>query len=102
MTSQPIRDPLADHLITPQNSAFLLIDWQPDQISTVRSMDQDLLLRNAVSTVRTAKSGVWSIFRQGRLWHYAVARRPKHEPDPVALDFAILSPGGMPARQCGP
>ena len=56
MTSQPIRDPLADHLITPQNAAFLLIDWQPDQISTVRSMDQDLLLRNAVSTVRTVKA----------------------------------------------
>jgi nicotinamidase-related amidase len=56
MTSQAIRDPLADHLITPQNSAFLLIDWQPTQISTVRSMDQDLLLRNAVSTVRLAKT----------------------------------------------
>src|ERR1700738_5483797 len=56
MTSQPVRDPLADHLITPQNSAFLLIDWQPTQISTVRSMNQDLLLRNAVSTVRTVKA----------------------------------------------
>ena len=56
MTSKAIRDPLADHLITPQNSAFLLIDWQPDQISTVRSLDQDLLLRNAVSTVRTVKA----------------------------------------------
>jgi nicotinamidase-related amidase len=56
MTSEPIRDPLADHLITPQNSAFLLIDWQPTQISTVRSIDQDLLLRNAVSTVRTVKA----------------------------------------------
>ena len=56
MTSQPIRDPLADHLITPQNSAFLLIDWQPTQISTVQSMNQDLLLRNAVSTVRTVKA----------------------------------------------
>jgi nicotinamidase-related amidase len=56
MTSQAIRDPLADHLITPQNSAFLLIDWQPSQISTVRSMNQDLLLENAVSTVRTAKA----------------------------------------------
>src|SRR6202008_964081 len=43
-------------LITPQNSAFLLIDWQPTQISTVRSGDQDLLLRNAVSTVRTVKA----------------------------------------------
>ena len=56
MTSQAVRDPFADPLITPQNSAFLLIDWQPTQISTVRSMDQDLLLRNAVSTVRTVKA----------------------------------------------
>src|SRR6476620_4592690 len=56
MTSEPIRDLLADHLITPHNSAFLLIDWQPTQISTVRSADQDLLLRNAVSTVRTVKA----------------------------------------------
>jgi nicotinamidase-related amidase len=56
MTSQAIRDPFADHLITPQNSAFLLIDWQPTQISTVRSGDQDLLLRNAVSTVRTVNA----------------------------------------------
>ena len=56
MTSEAIRDPFADHLITPQNSAFLLIDWQPTQIGTVRSADQDLLLRNAVSTVRTVKA----------------------------------------------
>jgi nicotinamidase-related amidase len=56
MTSQAVRDPFADLLITPQNSAFLLIDWQPTQISTVRSMGQDLLLRNAVSTVRTVKA----------------------------------------------
>jgi len=56
MTSQATRDPLADHLITPQNSAFLLIDWQPTQISTVRSINRDLLLRNAVSTVRTVKA----------------------------------------------
>jgi hypothetical protein len=29
MTSAPVRDPLADHLITPQNAAFALIDYQP-------------------------------------------------------------------------
>jgi nicotinamidase-related amidase len=56
MTSQAIRDPLADHLITPQNAAFVLIDYQPEQIAAVRSMDQDLLLKNAVSTVRTVKT----------------------------------------------
>jgi nicotinamidase-related amidase len=56
MTSQAIRDPLADHLITPQNSVFVLIDYQPSQINTVRSMDHELLLKNAVSTVRTVKT----------------------------------------------
>jgi hypothetical protein len=29
MTSAPVRDPVADHLLTPQNTAFLLIDYQP-------------------------------------------------------------------------
>ena len=56
MTSEPIRDPLADHLITPQNSAFLLIDYQPEQIATVRSMDHEELVGNALSTLRTVKA----------------------------------------------
>src|SRR6516164_8888488 len=56
MTSAPVRDPLSDHLITPENSAFLLIDYQPSQISGVGSMDRALLLKNAVSTVRTIKT----------------------------------------------
>jgi len=56
MTSAPIRDPLADHLITPENAALLLIDYQPAQVASVRSMDHDLLIKNAVSTVRTIKA----------------------------------------------
>src|SRR3954464_1966762 len=56
MTSQAIRDPFADHLITPQNAALVLIDYQPSQFATVRSMDQDLLLKNIVSTVKTVKA----------------------------------------------
>src|ERR1700746_2259427 len=56
MTSAPIRDALADHLITPQNSALLLIDYQPAQVASVRSMDHDLMVKNAVSTVRTIKA----------------------------------------------
>ena len=55
MTSQAIRDPLADHLITPQNSALIVIDYQQNQFRTVRSMDPDLLLENIVSTVKLAK-----------------------------------------------
>src|SRR5579872_987456 len=54
MASAPVRDQFADHLITPQNAALLLIDYQPSQFATVRSMDPDLLRRNIVSTVRTA------------------------------------------------
>src|ERR1700761_2272619 len=56
MSSQAIRDPLADHLITPENSALVLIDYQPSQFATVRSMDPDLLRENIVSTVKAAKA----------------------------------------------
>ena len=56
MASQPVRDPLTDHLITPENAAFVLIDYQPEQIAAVGSMDHEELLKNAVSTVRTVKT----------------------------------------------
>src|SRR6476659_10433566 len=56
MTSAPIRDQLGDHLITPQNTALVLIDYQPSQFATVRSMDPDLLRKNIVSTVKTARA----------------------------------------------
>jgi nicotinamidase-related amidase len=56
MTSLPVRDPLADHLLTPENAAFLFIDYQPSQLATIRSMDAALLLKNAVSTVRAIKT----------------------------------------------
>jgi nicotinamidase-related amidase len=54
MSSASTRDPLSDHLITPQNSGLVLIDYQPSQFAAVRSMDQDLLLKNIVSTVKLA------------------------------------------------
>jgi nicotinamidase-related amidase len=56
MASAPIRDQLGDHLITPQNAALVVIDYQPSQFATVRSMDPDLLLKNVVSTVRAARA----------------------------------------------
>jgi nicotinamidase-related amidase len=56
MTSAPLRDQIADHLITPENAAFLLIDYQPSQLAAIRSMDPALLLKNAVSTVRIIKT----------------------------------------------
>jgi nicotinamidase-related amidase len=52
----PVRDPIGDHLLTPQNAALLVIDYQPSQFGGVRSIDHDLLLENIVSTVRIAKA----------------------------------------------
>ena len=55
MTSVPIRDPLADHLITPQNAALIVVNYQRNQFRSVRSMDSDLLVENVVSTANLAK-----------------------------------------------
>jgi nicotinamidase-related amidase len=55
VTSVPIRDPLADHLITPQNAVLIVVDYQRNQFRSVRSMDSDLLLENVVSTAKLAK-----------------------------------------------
>ena len=56
MASAPVRDQVGDHLITPQNAALVLIDYQPSQFATVRSMDNDLLRENIVSVVQTANA----------------------------------------------
>ena len=56
MTSEPIRDPKKDALLTPDNCALLVIDYQPSQLATVNSMDRDLLTRNIVSVARIAKT----------------------------------------------
>src|SRR5260221_9696342 len=55
MTSQPIRDQVEDHLITPKNSALLIIDYQPPQVSSIVSMDHRTLVANIVATARLAK-----------------------------------------------
>jgi len=54
-SSNVIRDPVGDHLLTPQNSALVVIDYQPSQVAAVRSMDRDLLVKNIVSTVKIAR-----------------------------------------------
>jgi len=56
MTSHPKRDPHADHLITPENAALIVIDYQPSQFTVIRSMDTELLRRNIMSTVKTGKA----------------------------------------------
>src|ERR1700686_3524771 len=51
-----MRDPVTDPLLTPQNSALLVIDSQPSQIQAVTSIDHDLLIRNIVTVARLAKT----------------------------------------------
>ena len=54
MTSEPMRDPATDPLLTPQNSSLLVIDYQPRQMAAVTSIDHDLLTPNIVSVARLA------------------------------------------------
>jgi len=56
VTSEPMRDQVTDPLLTPQNCALIVIDYQPSQFATVTSIDRDLLTRNIVSVARLAKT----------------------------------------------
>src|SRR5438445_3702060 len=49
------RDPAHDHLLTPQNAALLIIDYQPIQVSSVASRPRRELVQNIVAVARTAK-----------------------------------------------
>ena len=54
MTSETRRDPVKDQLLTPENSAFIIIDYQPIQVSSIRSIDKRELVFNIVSTAKAA------------------------------------------------
>jgi nicotinamidase-related amidase len=50
----PIRSD--DHLLSPGNAALVLIDYQPEQVGTVRSIDHDLMMLNITAVARAAAS----------------------------------------------
>ncbi|MGE4429612.1 MAG: hydrolase [Sphingobium sp.] len=54
MTSETRRDPNSDHLLTPENAAFIIIDYQPIQVSSIRSIDKQELIFNIVSSCKAA------------------------------------------------
>jgi nicotinamidase-related amidase len=54
MTSEPIRDPVKDRLLTPKNAAFVIIDYQPVQVNSIASMDRQLMINNIVGACRAA------------------------------------------------
>lgn len=56
MTSLPVRDQVNDTLLTPKNAALIIIDYQPIQVSSIGSMDQQLLVDNIVRVAKTGKA----------------------------------------------
>jgi nicotinamidase-related amidase len=54
MSSEPIRDPVTDHLLTPKNAAFLIIDYQPVQVNSIASMERQRLVSNIVRASKAA------------------------------------------------
>ncbi len=54
MTSEAIRDPAQDDLLTPRNSVFIIIDYQPVQVNSIASMDRQLLVNNIVGASKAA------------------------------------------------
>lgn len=50
-----IRDPKADQLITPQNAALLIIDFQPVQVSSLVGVDKRMIVANITAVAKTAK-----------------------------------------------
>jgi nicotinamidase-related amidase len=48
-------DPLTDLLLTGENAALLIVDFQPPQIATVTTIDQARLVENAAMLCRAAR-----------------------------------------------
>lgn len=54
MSSFPERDPKEDHLLTPENAALIIIDYQPTQINSINSMSRAKLIENIVIVAKLA------------------------------------------------
>jgi nicotinamidase-related amidase len=54
MTSETRRDPIADQLLTPDNCALLIVDYQPTQICSIGSTDPKSIVENIVRTAEVA------------------------------------------------
>jgi len=50
-----IRDPVTDHLLTPQNAALVIIDFQPVQVSSIQSRPKRELVTNITALARIGK-----------------------------------------------
>jgi nicotinamidase-related amidase len=55
MTTITTRDPKTDHLLTAENSALALIDYQPALVEGTRSISREALVNNVVALAKAAK-----------------------------------------------
>ncbi|HJG21774.1 hydrolase [Enterococcus durans] len=55
MTSLKPRDAAQDELLSPENSVFLLIDYQPTQVNSINSMDRHQLIENVTAVTNLLK-----------------------------------------------
>lgn len=55
MTSYPRREPATDALLTPENAALLVIDYQPTQVASIQSMPHPQLIRSVSMTIQLAQ-----------------------------------------------
>ena len=53
---EPIRDPVTDHLLTPENCALVLIDYQPEQYRTVTSSSVEEINLNVLALCKLARA----------------------------------------------
>ena len=53
---EPIRDPKVDRLLTPENCAVVLIDYQPEQVATVRSSPIEEVMLNVKAVCKLARA----------------------------------------------
>ncbi len=56
MSSLPIRDPKTDHLLTPENSVVIIIDYQATQVGDVESTDKYRMVQNTITLVKLARA----------------------------------------------
>lgn len=49
------RDPISDPMLTPENAALIIVDFQPVQLGSIVTMNKRLLVDNVVALARTAK-----------------------------------------------
>ena len=55
MANQAARDPKTDHLLTPENAALVLIDYQPGLVDGVNSQSRKSLINNVEALTKAAK-----------------------------------------------